>query len=248
MKLWTAALLNFALGSLRGSPGGTCPFLLHALERPSPSCMTFVTQSWMASMKAHRCYTSNPEEATVFLHDVETSFATQYPHYDGTNDWVIGDRSTCREDDMDVHKWLTGVDFYKNPEKYKDAVMLHLDNHCSARDYSFDHRNVVVGESVRKTYLEKGNAIGTITGPSTEQYWSNENRQPSCGKKKFEYTFAGASRKAAKVRHALLEAGMHGVNGSLPWNAKPDVNVQTPFGKKEHHNQFWNMMYKSIGT
>ena len=46
----------------------------------------------------------------------------------------------------------------------------------------------------------------------------------------------------------LLEAGMHGVNGSIPWNAKPDVNVQTPFRKKEHHNQFWNMMYKSIGT
>ena len=72
MMLWTAALLNFALGSLRGSPGGTCPFLLHALERPSPSCMTFVTRSWMASMKAHRCYTSNPEEATVFLHDAST--------------------------------------------------------------------------------------------------------------------------------------------------------------------------------
>ena len=43
------------------------------------------------------------------MFQVETSFATQYPHYDGTNDWVIGDRSTCREDDMDVNKWLTGV-------------------------------------------------------------------------------------------------------------------------------------------
>ena len=198
-------------------------------------------------MKNHACFTSDPTRATVFLTDLETSNAKQYPHYSGTGDWVIGSRSKCQPEDLgrgkDGFRWLKGLDFYKYPERYPNSAMLFLDNYCSAKPKNFDHRNVVVGESVHTAY--PGNAIGTITGPSTEQTWARAQRQPSCDKKAYEYTFRGATRRGAPVRDALLRAAEVGENGTAPWNSKPDVDVHRSAVGHSRATSFWEMMYSS---
>ena len=135
--LWTAGIITCAWGSMRSSFAATCPFFLHVFERPSPNCMSFVTHAWVTAMKNHACFTSDPTRATVFLTDLETSNAKQYPHYSGTGDWVIGSRSKCQPEDLgrgkDGFRWLKGLDFYKYPERYPNSAMLFLDNYCSAK-------------------------------------------------------------------------------------------------------------------
>jgi len=181
-----------------------CPFRLHVFERApqNPPCMSVTTSEWIAAFKRHSCYTNDPENANVFMSDIETSYACNWPSYGNAQDQDFlagGDRHACTKEQAanGEHRELP---FYKNKSAgyYQQGVMLFLDHHCFAWLRDGDDRNVVLGESVHEGY--SGHAIPINAGPVQSQALSG-----NCTEKQFKFSFMGTARKGAPVRQRLID-------------------------------------------